>query len=170
MGSPGRLLLLVGATISMFGYVSGMTLAAPRAIWKFAQDGLLPRVIGAVHPTYRTPHVAIAVQTTLVAFLAIFNSFEQLAVISNLAALLLYAGCAVATMILRQRGVREEGTIPFSVPAGPVIPVITVLLIGWLLTSITQAEWTVMGGTLAVASLFFLIARRTLTPMTASAA
>ncbi len=169
LGTPGRLLLLIGATISMFGYVSGMTLAAPRALWKFAQDGLLPRAIGAIHPAYRTPHVAIVVQTTLVAFLAIFNSFEQLAVISNLAALLLYAGCAVATMILRKRGVREEGTIPFAVPGGPVIPIVTVLLIGWLLTSITLEEWTVLAATLGLASLFFVIARRTLTPMTAPA-
>ncbi len=170
LGTPGRLLLLIGATISMFGYVSGMTLAAPRALWKFAQDGLLPRIIGAIHPSYRTPHIAIVVQTTLVAFLAIFNSFEQLAVISNLAALLLYAGCAAATLILRKRGIREAGTIPFSVPGGPVIPVVTVLLIGWLLTSITPEEWTVLGATLAVASLFFVIARRTLTPMTAAPA
>ena len=170
MGSPGRLLLLVGATISMFGYVSGMTLAVPRALWKFAQDGLLPRAVGSIHPTYRTPHVAIVVQTSFVGLLAIFNSFEQLAVISNLAALLLYAACAAATLILRQRGVRQEGAVPFSVPGGPLIPVITVLMIAWLLTSITLQEWTVLGGTLAVASVIFVIARRTLTPMTADAA
>ena len=169
MGSPGRLLLLVGASISMLGYVSGMTLAVPRALWKFAQDGLLPRAIGAIHGTYRTPHVAIVVQTTFVGLLAIFNSFEQLAVISNLAALLLYAACAMATLMLRQRGVRQEGAVPFSVPGGPVIPIVTVLLIGWLLTSITAAEWTVLGVTLVVASLIFVIARRTLTPMTVSA-
>lgn len=169
MGSPGRLLLLVGASISMLGYVSGMTLAVPRALWKFAQDGLLPRAIGAIHATYRTPHVAIVVQTSFVGLLAIFNSFEQLAVISNLAALLLYAACAVATLMLRKRGIRQEGAVPFTVPGGPVIPVVTVLLIGWLLTSITAAEWTVLGATLVVASLIFVVARRTLTPMTASA-
>jgi len=169
MGSPGRLLLLVGASISMLGYVSGMTLAVPRALWKFAQDGLLPPAIGAIHGTYRTPHVAIVVQTTFVGLLAIFNSFEQLAVISNLAALLLYAACAVATLMLRKRGIRQEGAVPFTVPGGPLIPVVTVLLIGWLLTSITAAEWTVLGATLAVASLIFVVARRTLTPMTASA-
>lgn len=169
LGSPGRVLLLVGATISMFGYVSGMTLAVPRALWKFAQDGLLPRAVGAIHPVYRTPHVAIIVQTSLVGLLAVFNSFEQLAVISNLAALLLYAACAAATLILRQRGVRQEGAIPFSVPGGPVIPVITVAMIAWLLTSITVQEWTVLGGTLAVASVIFVVARRTLTPMTADA-
>ena len=59
--------------------------------------------------------------------------------------------------------------MPFSVPGGPVIPIVTVLLIGWLLTSITVAEWTVLGATLVVASLIFVIARRTLTPMTVSA-
>ena len=169
VGSPGRLLLLVGASISMLGYVSGMTLAVPRALWKFAQDGLLPPAVGAIHPVYRTPHVAIVVQTSLVGMLAIYNSFEQLAVISNLAALLLYAGCALATLMLRQRGIREPGAVPFSVPGGPLIPIVTVLLIGWLLTSITAAEWTVLVATLAVASLVFLIARRTLSPMTAAA-
>lgn len=170
LGSPGRLLLLIGATISMFGYVSGMTLAVPRALWKFAQDGLLPRAIGAIHPTYRTPHIAIIVQTSFVGLLALFNSFEQLAVISNLAALLLYAACAVATLILRQRGIRPEGAVPFTVPGGPVIPILTVCLIGWLLTSITPGEWTVLGGTMIAASLIFVVARRTLTPMTAPAA
>jgi APA family basic amino acid/polyamine antiporter len=161
LGTPGRLLLLVGASISMFGYVSGMTLAVPRALFRFAEDGLLPRVVGSVHATYRTPHVAIIIQTTLVCALAVFNSFEQLAVISNLAALLLYAGCAAATFMLRQRGIRQEGAVPFAVPGGPLVPIITIGLIAWLLTSITQAEWTVLLITLGVATGFYVVAART---------
>jgi len=160
LGAPGRLLLLVGASISMFGYVSGMTLAVPRALFRFAEDGLLPRVVGSVHPEYRTPHVAIVIQTVLVGSLAVFNSFEQLAVISNLAALLLYAGCAAATFMLRKRGIRQEGAVPFSVPGGPLVPFITIGLIAWLLTSITQAEWTVLLLTLAAATAFYLVAAR----------
>ena len=160
LGAPGRLLLLVGASISMFGYVSGMTLAVPRALFRFAEDGLLPKVVGSVHPQYRTPHVAIDIQTILVCALAVFNSFEQLAVISNLAALLLYAGCAAATFMLRKRGIRQEGAVPFSVPGGPLVPFITIGLIAWLLTSITQAEWTVLLLTLAVATAFYFVAAR----------
>ncbi|MFY7923480.1 MAG: APC family permease [Gemmatimonas sp.] len=160
LGAPGRLLLLVGASISMFGYVSGMTLAVPRALFRFAEDGLLPRVVGSVHPQYRTPHVAIVIQTVLVGGLAVFNSFEQLAVISNLAALLLYAGCAAATFMLRKRGIRQDGAVPFSVPGGPLVPVITIGLIAWLLTSITPAEWTVLLLTLAVATAFYFVAAR----------
>jgi amino acid transporter len=160
LGTPGRLLLLIGASISMFGYVSGMTLAVPRALYRFAEDGLLPKVVGSIHPTWRTPHVAILLQTTLVASLAVFNSFEALAVISNLAALLLYAGCAAATIMLRRRGIRQEGAVPFAVPGGPIIPFITIALIAWLLTSITQSEWVVLLATLGVATGFFVVATR----------
>ena len=162
LGTPGRVLLLVGASVSMFGYVSGMTLAVPRALYRFAEDGLLPRAVASIHPTYRTPHVAIILQASLVCALAVFNSFEQLAVISNLAALLLYAGCAAATFMLQKRGVRQSDATPFSIPGGPIVPFVTIALIGWLLTSITQAEWTVLVTTLAVASVLYLIAGRTI--------
>jgi amino acid transporter len=162
VGEPGRVLLLTGASISMFGYVSGMTLAVPRALFRFAEDGLLPRAVASVHPRYRTPHVAIYLQAALVCGLAVFNSFEQLAVISNLAALLLYAGCAAATFMLQKRGIRQSDATPFVVPGGPVIPLLTVGLIAWLLTSITRAEWTVLFATIGVASVAYLIAGRTI--------
>ncbi|MBI2381789.1 MAG: APC family permease [Gammaproteobacteria bacterium] len=160
LGQPGYLLLLIGASISMFGYVSGMTLAVPRALWKFADEGLLPKPLAAVHRDYRTPHVAILVQCTLLLFVAIFNSFEQLAVISNLAALLLYAAVALATLLLRRRGVQQGGGLPFKVPGGPLVPLLTVALIAWLLTSITVAEWSALLTTLAVASLLYAVTQR----------
>lgn len=155
MGKTGYVLLLVGASISMFGYVSGMTLAVPRALWKFAREGFLPAKLGAVHPQFRTPHVAIAVQCALLLVVAIFNSFEQLAVISNLAALLLYAAVALATLLLRRRGIRHEGGLPFRVPGGPLVPLVTVALIAWLLTSITAEEWGALLITLAAASALY---------------
>jgi amino acid transporter len=160
LGRPGYLLLLIGASISMFGYLSGMTLAAPRALWKFADDGLLPTWMGAVHVRFRTPHVAIIVQSLLVTGLAVFNSFEQLAVIANVSALLLYAAVAVATLMLRRRDVRHDGATPFRVPGGALVPVVTMGLIGWLLTSITQTEWAAMLATLSVASIFYAVRSR----------
>jgi hypothetical protein len=55
-GPAGRYLLLVGATVSMFGYASGMTLAIPRALYTFGRDGFLPRVVGGRPPA--PPHPA----------------------------------------------------------------------------------------------------------------
>jgi hypothetical protein len=63
--------------------------------------------------------------------------------------------------MLRQRGIRQEGAVPFAVPGGPLVPIITIGLIAWLLMSITQAEWTVLLITLGVATGFYLVAART---------
>jgi amino acid transporter len=160
LGRPGYFLLLTGASISMFGYLSGMTLASPRALWKFADEGLLPKWMGAVHGRFRTPHVAIIVQSLLVTALAVFNSFEQLAVIANVSALLLYGAVAVATLVLRRRDVRHDGAMPFRVPGGASVPVVTVALIVWLLTSITPTEWAAMVVTLSIASIFYAVRSR----------
>jgi L-asparagine transporter-like permease len=96
----------------------------------------------------------------LLTALAVFNSFEQLAVIANLSALLLYGAVAVATLVLRRRDVRHDGATPFRVPGGALVPVLTVALIGWLLTSITEAEWAATVATLALASIFYAIRSR----------
>ncbi|HZF68638.1 MAG TPA: amino acid permease [Gemmatirosa sp.] len=159
MGPAGRYLLLVGATVSMFGYLSGMTLAVPRALFTFGRDGFLPRVVGAVHRTHRTPHVAIWVQSAVVCTLAVGSSFETLAVISNLSALLLYLACAVAGWELRRRGIQQTAGTPVSLPGGPLIPILTVGVILWLFTSITRQEWLMVGATLAVATALFLVTR-----------
>jgi len=160
MGSPGRLLLLIGAAVSTFGYMSGMTLAIPRALFAFGRDGFLPRQVAAIHPAYHTPWIAIIVQSIVVCALAIGNDFEALAVLANLSALLLYFGCAVAAWELRRRGIQNEGTHPFNLPLGPTVHVLTCVVITWLLTSITAAEWRSVVYVLAVATVMFFFRRK----------
>ena len=157
LGTPGYLLLLIGASISMLGYLSGISLALPRALWKFAQEGFLPSPLATVHPRFHTPHIAVIVHCSVLCVLASFNSFEQLAVISNLAALLLYIGVAIATILLRRRGIQLDGHAPFRVPGGVLIPLLTLVLIVWLLTSITSEEWTAMLITVVTASVLFVV-------------
>ncbi|MDB4950133.1 MAG: amino acid permease [Gemmatimonadetes bacterium] len=160
LGPWGARLLLAGATVSMFGYVSGMTLAVPRALFALGRDGFLPRVLASVHPTWRTPHVAIAVQSAIACVLAITSGFERLAILANLATLLLYAGCCAAAWELRRRDVRAGGT-PFRVPGGAIAPVAALGVIAWLLTSITRQEWAVVGAVLVLAALAYLASRGT---------
>jgi amino acid transporter len=160
MGPWGRQLLLTGVVISTFGYLSGMSLASPRSLYAFGRDGYLPRAVAAVHPTFRTPWVAVLVQLTLVCTLAISSSFGALAVISNVAALLVYLGCAAGAWQLRRLGVQEAGTTPFRMPGGRVIPWLAAAAIVGLLTSITPAEWLVLGQVAGVATVIFWVARR----------
>jgi APA family basic amino acid/polyamine antiporter len=48
--------------VSALGALNGIILAGPRVYYAMAQDGLWFRSMGAIHPVFRTPHMAIAVQ------------------------------------------------------------------------------------------------------------
>lgn len=157
-GPWGRTMLLAGVVVSTFGYLSGMTLAVPRALYAFARDGFLPARLAAVHPQWKTPWVAIIVQTTVMCALAITSGFEKLALIANVAALLVYLACALAAWRLRAMGVQGSGT-PFRVPGAALVPLLACAVIVALLTSITSAEWLVFVEVVAVATLMFLLSR-----------
>ena len=156
LGDWARGMLLVGASVSLFGYMGGMTLAVPRALYAFARDGFLPAPLARVHDRYRTPYVAILVQAVIVCALAVSSTFEKLAILANLSVLLLYLGCCAAAWELRRRGVAADGT-PFKVPFPAVLPWVACLLIGWMLLEIRPNEWLAMGICLAVAVSIFLL-------------
>jgi amino acid transporter len=160
LGEGGRLMLLLGAIVSMFGYASGMTLAVPRALFAFGRDGILPAPIAAVHARFRTPHVAIVVQSVVVVLLAVTGTFRQLAVFANVSALLCYLICCVAAWELRRRDVRAGGAIPFRVPGGALVPALASAVIIWLLVAGTPPRvFALVGLALAIATGLFLLAR-----------
>jgi amino acid transporter len=154
LGAWAKRLLLVGAVVSMLGHAGAMILATPRILFAFARDGFLPAALARLHPVHRTPVAAIVVQCTLVLALAVTSTFEQLAVLANLATLVLYGMCCLATWELRRRDVRAAG-IPFLIPAPSVVVALACLAIGWMLTSITRAEWLAFGISLSVATAIF---------------
>ena len=159
IGQSGRQLILAGTLISAFGYLTGNILASPRMLFAFANDRLLPSRIAAVHPRYRTPHVAIVTHAGLACAFAVTGTFRALAVLAVVPTLLVYLGCCLATVVLRRRDVRADGA-PFRVPGGPVVPLITTGFILWLLTSAGKSEVLVVGAMLAVATVLYVVRGR----------
>ena len=104
-----RLVMLAGAGLSMFGFLSSDILGSPRILFAFARDGLLPSVLGRLHARTHAPHVAISCYAILAAALALSGTFSELAVLSTLASAAFYiAGCAAAWKLAR-RGVAGAG-------------------------------------------------------------
>jgi amino acid transporter len=145
LGGWARSLLLVGASISMFGYLGGMTLSMPRMVYALARDGFLPRALAQIHPVHRSPQAAIVFQAILTLALAISGTFEKLAILANVSALALYFGCAAASWRLSHR---------------PVVPLLAGAVILWLLTGLTAGEWLGFLTCLVVASAIYFIAKR----------
>jgi amino acid transporter len=159
-GHGGSTLLLAGAAISMFGWLTGSLLAGPRGLFALARDGFLPARVAAVHPGFRTPHAAIVLYSVLALGLALSGTFTQLAVLSNLAALALYALCAIAVVVLRRRNVRADGP-PFRIPGGLIVPMLTCIVVAWIvINTISQREFIAFGVVLAIAGAVYALRRR----------
>jgi amino acid transporter len=158
-GPWGRTFMLVGAGISIFGVTAGHVLNHPRALFGTARDGLLPKQLAAVHPRFKTPHVAIIVCTTLTCAIAMTGAFRTLAVVSSGSVLLLYLGCSLAVLRLRQlRPV--EGSDVFVIPGGPLVPLASAAIVVWLLSNMTGTEALGLGLLLAVSACAYLAVRR----------
>jgi len=149
-GPTARTILVVGAVISMFGYLSANVLSEPRGLFAFSRDGFLPKVFSSVHPSFHTPHVAILTYGVLVAAIALSGTYETLAVFANLSALMLYFLCAIAAYVLRKRDVRTDGE-PFLAPGGALVPVAACLSLAWLFyETVTWKQFLWLVGVLAL--------------------
>lgn len=157
-GKLGAGIIALAAVISMFGNVSGMTLATPRALYALGRDGFLPFVstrLARVHDTYRTPYVAIIVQSTILGILAVSSGFVALAVLANVSVLTLYLVCCVATIELRRRDVRQAGT-PFRMRGGAIVPYVAIAVLAWMLWHAKLRDVLVVLALIAAAALMFV--------------
>ena len=158
LGDGGKLFLLAGGTISIFGYVAGDMLGTPRALLALARDGVLPRSLAKVHPRYRTPWVAVLALGAVALVLALSGSFVQLALLSALARLATYAGTAAAVPVLRRKLPRTDHTV--VLPGGAAIPVGALLLCLVFLASTTPQNLIAGGAGLVSGGVIFLFRRR----------
>lgn len=169
LGNLGKTVLIAGATISAFGFVTSDILSSPRMIFAFGRDGALPSFFAHVHPRYRSPDVAIITYAVIAFILSISGTFERLAVLSNVAVLLMYLLCCAACWFLVQRDVRSDGQ-PFSIPGVKIVPVLAIAVIIWILGQSSVSDSSVGSDTrsglllamevLAVASVWYVISAR----------
>ncbi|MDY6945774.1 MAG: APC family permease [Pseudomonadota bacterium] len=161
VGPTGRTVLVVGAVISMFGYLSANVLSEPRGLFAMSRDHFLPRLLATVHPSFRTPHIAIVSYGVVIACIALSGTYETLTIFANLSALMLYFLCAIAAYVLRKRNVRSDGE-PFLTPGGPLVPIAACTSIAWLFyETVTTRQFVALLIVLAVVfSLYFLRAWR----------
>jgi APA family basic amino acid/polyamine antiporter len=157
LGNIGRTILLAGATISAFGFVTSDILSSPRMIFAFGRDGALPRWFAHVHPRHRSPDIAIITYAVLAFALSVTGTFEKLAVLSNVAVLLMYLLCCAACWLLVQRDVRADGAQPFNFPGMKIVPALAIAAIIWILAHATAWEFQVNGIVLVIASIFYFL-------------
>jgi amino acid transporter len=159
LGNTGRLLLLGGAALSSFGFIASDILSSPRILFALGRDRILPQAFARVHPRYRTPHVAIAAYAVIGFLFSLTSGFEALAVMSNVALLLLYLICIAAAWELMRRNVRSDGD-PFTFSGAWIVIALSLVVVLWILAHATAREFIVTGAVCLAGSLLYLIRMR----------
>lgn len=152
--TPGLVLLLVTAGVSMGGFMMGNLLASSRLLYALGRDGYLPSAYGRVTATYRVPLLAIVTHGVVGFGLAMLGNFEALALVSGGANCLIYLGVSLATWFAQKRDLRSGGA-PFVLPGGALIPALSTLAMIAIIGTLSRAEWTAIGVALAILVLVY---------------
>jgi basic amino acid/polyamine antiporter, APA family len=157
-GSAGAAIVVVGASFSMFGNISGMVLNMPRILFAAARDRIgIPRVLAKVHPQYKTPHVSIVVYALLGFLFSATGEFKQLAMLSSASYLLIYLGVVLA--LIRFRITKGSEKPAYRVPGGNIIPVISILTIIWVLSNLPLRELIAMTVMIVILTIIYFVFR-----------
>jgi amino acid transporter len=131
-GPAGRTFGNLGVVVSTFGWLVGFALMTPRIMYAMGGRGELPRVFGAVHRRYRTPHAAIAINSIVATMMGLFSSFTQAATLAAIAKLGIYSLTCASLVVFRRRDAPAAGLL---VPGGPLFAVAGIAVCAWLLTT-----------------------------------
>lgn len=154
LGASGALLMTTGAAISMTGNNVGQALSGSRNLFSLAEQGDLPKIFGHVHARFRTPDVAIAATCLVALVLALGSDFRTLAASSAVARLVMYAGTCASVLALRR-----TGRAPFTIPFGPLVPILALALSIAIVYGATALQLRVGGIALVAGAALYLLAR-----------
>ena len=137
LGYTGWTILITGATISIFGCISGSIISFPRLLFASAEEGMAPAIFSRIHPKFSTPYLAIICYALLDFTLSVLGGFSQLAILSSAILLCIYGGVISAAIKYR---LKRPGSDSFKLPGGITIHIITLLGIIWFLTKLSMKE------------------------------
>jgi amino acid transporter len=157
LGAGGAALISVGAVVSMAGNNMGQLLNGSRTLFALAESRDLPRWFGYVHPAFRTPSNAILFSAVVAIVLALTGSFVTLAAVSAIARLVMYVAVCIAVLVLRKRA----GPAQFTIPFGPVIPIVASVVAFGILAGATQAQLIAGAAALAAGAILYVLAPKT---------
>jgi amino acid transporter len=156
-GSAGAVGMAMAALVSGYGYLSANILHAPRITFAMAQQGDFPRILGAVHPRYRTPYLSILAYAAMLFVFSLVGDFHWNAVLSAASRLGIYGAMALALPVLRNR---KDGKAEFLLPLPYLFAGFGILFSVVLLTQMGRGEFTVIATTCVIATVNWLVVRR----------
>ncbi len=140
-GGLGDRFVTAAIAISTFGFLNLAILAPTRVYYAMAADRAFFPALATLHPRYRTPWVAIVIQSSWSCVLALTGSYGQLLNYVVFADWIFF-GLTVATVLVFRKRVplqtRPPGT--FQAPGYPIVPIAFSTIAAGVVFSVIYAE------------------------------
>ena len=147
-------ILAAGAVISVFSVTLVTLYGQARIMFSISRDGMVSKRFFEVSPRYGTPVFNTVVVSILVAIVAGFVPSDYLWDSVSFGTLVAFSVVAISLMVLRRTHPGLER--PFKVPLYPVVPILTVVVCVYVLTSLKPVTWLICVSWLAIVFLFYL--------------
>jgi basic amino acid/polyamine antiporter, APA family len=145
IGAGGARIVAATVVVSTLGCNAAAVIAMSRACYAMASDGMFFKAAAAVHPRYRTPHVAIAMTCAWSALLTLTGTYEQLFTWVTFASVAF--GVLGGLAIFRLRRVKPDALRPYRTWGYPLVPALFVAGLGVLVgnTVVEKPAETLIG-------------------------
>ncbi len=132
-------IISLGAVFATTSVLVVFQLGQPRIFFSMARDGLLPQWAAKVHPKYRTPHVTTILTGAVVAVFATFLNINEVVELTNIGTLFAFVLVAIGVLILRRTN--PDRPRPFRTPLVPWVPLLAVVMCGYLMLQLPWVTW-----------------------------
>jgi ethanolamine permease len=156
-GQSGWLKMLVG--IGLFGLLAsfhGIILGYSRQMFALARAGYLPVFLAAVHPRFRTPHLALVVGGIIGAVALFSGKTDELITLSVFGAIVLYVVSMAS--LFKLRASEPDLIRPYRAPLYPVLPALALVFAvgtGVVMVWFNPGIATIFAGMLMLALIYF---------------
>ena len=164
-GTWGDMFVTAAIAISTFGFLDLAILAPTRVYYAMAADGVFLPALAKLHPIYRTPWLAIVIQSTWSCILALSGTYETLLNYVVFADWIFF-GLTVGTVLVFRRTLplaqRQPDT--YRAPGYPVVQILFCLIAAAVVFSVVRNDpSSALRGALLLAAgipIFFLFRKR----------
>lgn len=138
IGPAGAMLIAGGALISILGNQNVGLLGGSRILYAMGERGELPSLLTKTSERFKTPHVAILINVSVILFFSIQSSFLGALGIATITRLMIYATTCLSLIVFRKQ--HSAPPAKFVAPFGLAASILSIGLIIWLLTSVDFAK------------------------------
>lgn len=146
LGPPGGIIIALAVFISTFGTAGIYTLTAPRIYFAMAHDRVFFSRVADIHPRFRTPAVAILIQSIWATVLLVFwGTFSELISYVVFTDWIFFGLAAAGVFVLRRK--EPDAARPYRTFGYPITPIIFITVASWFVlnTSVEQPKQALVG-------------------------